>query len=66
MDGRPLPLGARKQRAVLAMLVLEANRPVSADRLSEGLWGEPPPPSGGKMVQLYILGICARPSTGRT
>ena len=30
VDGRPLRLGARKQRAVLAMLVLEANRPVSA------------------------------------
>ena len=54
MAGQPLPLGARKQRAVLAMLALEANRPVSADRLSEGLWGESLPPSAGKMVQLYI------------
>ena len=54
VDGRSLPLGARKQRAVLAMLVLEANRPVSADRLVEGVWGESPPASAGKMVQLYI------------
>ena len=54
MAGQPLPLGARKQRAVLAMLALQANRPVSADRLSEGLWGESLPPSAGKMVQLYI------------
>jgi ABC-type transport system substrate-binding protein/DNA-binding SARP family transcriptional activator len=36
------------------MLVLEANRPVSADRLIEGLWGETAPPSAAKMVQLYI------------
>jgi peptide/nickel transport system substrate-binding protein len=54
VDGAPLALGARKQRAVLAMLVLEANRPVSADRLVEGLWGESPPASAGKMLQLYI------------
>jgi ABC-type transport system substrate-binding protein/DNA-binding SARP family transcriptional activator len=53
-DGQPLPLGARKQRAVLAMLTLEANRPVSADRLVEGLWGESPPATAGKMVQLYV------------
>jgi DNA-binding SARP family transcriptional activator/ABC-type branched-subunit amino acid transport system substrate-binding protein len=54
VDGRPLALGARKQRAVLAMLVLEANRPVSTDRLIEGLWGESPPASAGKMVQHYV------------
>ena len=39
-DHRSLPLGGAKQRAVLAMLALEANRTVSADRLIEGLWGE--------------------------
>ena len=31
VDGRPVPLGAAKQRAVLAMLALHANRTVSAD-----------------------------------
>jgi peptide/nickel transport system substrate-binding protein len=54
VDGGPVALGARKQRAVLAMLVLDANRPVPADRLAEGLWGESPPASAGKMLQLYI------------
>src|SRR3954463_10437568 len=47
-------LGARKQKAVLAMLAMEANTPVSADRIAEGLWGESLPPSAHKMVQLYI------------
>ena len=50
----PIELGPRKQRAVLAMLALEAGRTVSADRLAEGLWGEEPPPSAPKMVQLYV------------
>ena len=54
LDGRPVALGPRKQRAVLAMLALEAGRTVSADRLVEGLWGEQPPPSAPKMVQLYV------------
>src|SRR5688572_20918839 len=54
LDGHTLPLGARKQRAVLAMLGLHANRAVSTDRLAEGLWGEEPPPSAPKMVQLFV------------
>ena len=51
---RPIALGAPKQRAVLAMLALQAGRTVSADRLAEGLWGERPPASAPKMVQLYV------------
>src|SRR3954471_1631612 len=51
---RPVALGGAKQRAVLAMLGLEANRPVTADRLIEGLWGEEPPASAPKMLQHYV------------
>jgi WD40 repeat protein/DNA-binding SARP family transcriptional activator len=54
VDDQPVTLGGAKQRAVLAMLGLEANRPVTADRLAEGLWGEHPPQSAGKMVQNYV------------
>ena len=54
VDDRPLALGGAKQRAVLAMLGLEANRTVTADRLIEGLWGEEPPASAAKMVQNYV------------
>ena len=54
LNDRPLELGPRKQRAVLAMLALEAGRTVSTDRLAEGLWGERPPATAPKMVQLYI------------
>jgi WD40 repeat protein/DNA-binding SARP family transcriptional activator len=54
VDDRPVPLGGAKQRAVLAMLGLEANHAVTADRLIEGLWGEHPPASAAKMVQNYV------------
>ena len=54
VEGRALQLGAAKQRAVLAMLALRPGRPVSADELMEGLWGEHPPATAAKMVQQYI------------
>jgi DNA-binding SARP family transcriptional activator len=54
VGGHALPLGGSKQRAVLAMLALRANRTVSADELIDGLWGDRPPASAAKMVQLYV------------
>ena len=54
LDGREVALGPPQQRAVLAMLALQVNQTVSADRLCEGLWGERAPPTAPKMVQLYV------------
>ena len=51
---RPIALGGAKQRAVLAMLALEANRTITADSLIEGVWGEQPPRSAAKMLQNYV------------
>jgi len=36
------------------MLALHANEAVSSDRLVDGLWGDEPPATAPKMVQLYI------------
>ena len=52
-DG-PLPLGAPKQRALLALLVLNANRVVPRDRLISELWGDSPPETAVKAVQVYV------------
>jgi DNA-binding SARP family transcriptional activator len=42
-DGNELVLGWKKQRALLALLVLHANETVSVERLVRALWpGEPP------------------------
>ena len=51
---RPISLGPKKQRGLLAMLALHANETVSVDRLVDALWGEDPPASARKMVQLYV------------
>jgi DNA-binding SARP family transcriptional activator/ABC-type transport system substrate-binding protein len=41
--GRSVVLGGTKQRALLALLVLNANEVVSRDRLIDAVWGERPP-----------------------
>ncbi|WP_243858515.1 BTAD domain-containing putative transcriptional regulator [Mycobacterium sp. DL440] len=47
-------IGAPKQRAVLAMLLLGQGRVVSVDRLISGVWGEDPPSSATASLQVYI------------
>ena len=47
-------LGGVKPRAVLAVLLLNANEPVSADRLATALWGEEAPAGAAKTVQVYV------------
>jgi DNA-binding SARP family transcriptional activator/tetratricopeptide (TPR) repeat protein len=42
-EGRPVQLGGYRQRALLARLLLDANRVVSRDRLIEDLWRDTPP-----------------------
>jgi DNA-binding SARP family transcriptional activator/tetratricopeptide (TPR) repeat protein len=54
VEGRPVPLGAVKPRALFAMLALNAGSVVSVERLIGGLWGEDPPPSAPKLVQVYV------------
>jgi DNA-binding SARP family transcriptional activator/WD40 repeat protein len=54
IDGRAVPVGGPKQRAVLAMLALRANRTISVDELIDGLWGDRPPPSARNNIQLYV------------
>src|SRR5215213_2225970 len=53
-DGRVVPLGGGRPRAVFAVLALNANQPVSAERLALALWGEDAPPSAVKTVQVYV------------
>jgi DNA-binding SARP family transcriptional activator len=49
-----LRLGGIKLRAVLAMLLLHANEPVSAERLALALWGEDAPDGASKTVHVHV------------
>src|SRR5437868_12464469 len=53
----PLLLGGLKQRAVLALLLLEAGRVVSVDRLIDALWGEQPPRTAATSLQNFISAL---------
>jgi YVTN family beta-propeller protein len=52
--GRPLSLGGRKQRTVLALLLLNANELVSRERLIDALWGEEPPAEAEANLRVYV------------
>src|SRR5438477_4998280 len=56
-DGRVLPLGGSKQRALLAILLLHANETVSRDRLIVALWGERPPNTAQTALQVHVSGL---------
>src|SRR5438874_273076 len=51
----PLALGGPKQRAVLAMLLLNANQVVSKDQLIDAIWGEQPPRAAGAALQNSVF-----------
>ena len=63
-DGRSIPLGGTKQRALLALLALRINQTVSPDRLIEELWGERPPATAPKALQVQVSRL--RTSRGTT
>ncbi|MFE9688617.1 BTAD domain-containing putative transcriptional regulator [Micromonospora sp. NPDC005806] len=54
---RPLDLGPGKQRAVLAVLLLSAGRPVPTGQIVDAVWPEDPPANGPNVVQKYVAGL---------
>ena len=53
-EGQPVQLGGTRQRAVLALLLLNANRTVSADRIIEEVWDSPPPEAALNSLHVQI------------
>ena len=52
-----MPLGTPKQRAVLAVLVMNRNRPVSIDSLITAAWEQWPPPEARASLHSYISNL---------
>ena len=53
-DGRPIVVGRGKQRALLAVLALNAGRVVPSERLIDELWGDEPPATAATALQVYV------------
>ncbi|GGL07448.1 BTAD domain-containing putative transcriptional regulator [Planomonospora parontospora] len=52
--GEPLDIGPHQQRAVLALCMLAAPRPVAPARIIDVLWEDGPPPGAVNTVQAYV------------
>src|SRR6201990_3739014 len=55
--GVRVALGPPKQRAVLAMLVLNRNRPVSVDSLINAVWDQDPVPAARTSIHSYVSNL---------
>jgi predicted ATPase/DNA-binding SARP family transcriptional activator len=53
-DGAPVRVGAAKERALLAVLLLRPNEAVSRDRLIEELWGDERPETAEHALEVYV------------
>jgi DNA-binding SARP family transcriptional activator len=61
----PLALGGAKQRALLAVLLLHANDVVSTEQLVDEVWGESPPATVAKSIQVYVSRLRKQLGEGR-
>ncbi|WP_327042091.1 winged helix-turn-helix domain-containing protein [Micromonospora ureilytica] len=53
-DGREVPVGGPRLRTLLVLLLLDAGRVVSAERLIDGLYGEHPPRGAANALQSQV------------
>lgn len=53
-DGEQLDLGPPKARGLLALLLCDPGKPIATQTLIDELWGEAPPKSAAKNIQLYV------------
>jgi DNA-binding SARP family transcriptional activator len=56
-DGDLVDVGPRMPRALLASLLIEANRVVSQDRLIDQLWGDDSPAQATAALQVYVSNL---------
>ena len=62
---RSLALGGGRQRCLFGVLLLHANEVVSTDRLIDALWGQAPPPTAAKSIQVYVSRLRKELGEGR-
>jgi DNA-binding SARP family transcriptional activator len=63
--GRSLALGGHMQCSLLAVLLLHQNEVVSNERLIDDLWGEAPPATAAKSIQVYVSRLRKQLGDGR-
>jgi YVTN family beta-propeller protein len=56
-EGRPVAVGGPKQRALLALLLLQANKVASRERLIDDLWGDRAPETAATALHGYVSAL---------
>jgi DNA-binding SARP family transcriptional activator len=66
-DGRSLAVPSGHQRALLALLLVNANRVLTPDRIADELWGDELPATGTKALAFHVsrLRDALAPGRGR-
>lgn len=57
VDRQPVPLGTPKQRAVLALLLMNRNRPVSSDSLIDAIWDDTARADAVHNLHVYVANL---------
>lgn len=57
VDGRPVPLGTPKQRAVLALLLISRNRPVMRDSIIDAIFEESAKADATHNLHVYVANL---------
>lgn len=64
VDGTPLPIGYARLRCVLAVLLVEANRPVSVDHMVDRVWGTSRLPDQPRRAVQHSMALLRRVLAG--
>src|SRR5262245_5141456 len=64
-DDRPIELGGRQPRIMLAVLVAAAPRPVTVESIIDAVWGDAPPATATGTLQSYVSRLRRRLGTDR-
>ncbi len=57
LDGVEMDLGSTKQRRLLALLLMRADKAVAVNELIDTVWPDHPPRTARKNLQVYICGL---------
>lgn len=57
VERQPVPLGTPKQRAVLALLLMNRNRPVSSDSLIDAIWDDTARADAVHNLHVYVANL---------
>ncbi|WP_239160642.1 AfsR/SARP family transcriptional regulator [Virgisporangium ochraceum] len=60
LDGRPVDLGRRRERRLLALLLLDPGRPVAVDRLIGLMWDDEPPRDPRATLHVHVSRLRGR------